>query len=62
MGVRPFLNMRAGLTFVREVIVWRTIYGLMAQNCHTRAKSRKSTLSFLTRFLKKVLKRDLVGM
>ena len=39
VGVRPTLNMRAGLTFVREKVAWRTIRAIMAQNCRTRAKS-----------------------
>ena len=46
MGVRPILNMRAGLTFVREIITWRMIMDLMAQNCHTRAKSGNSKSTF----------------
>ena len=55
VGVRPVLNMRAGLTFVREISVWRTNLILMVQNCHTRAKSRKSKSAFFSHFLKKVL-------
>ena len=55
VGVRPTLNMRAGLTFVRETFVCRIILMLMAQNCHTRAKSRKGKWSFFTLFVKKVL-------
>ena len=42
MGVRPTLNMRAGLTFVREICACRIIRVIIAQNCHTRAKSGKS--------------------
>ena len=61
VGVRPFQNMRAGLTFVREIIVWRTILSKSAHNCRTRAKSGRRTLYFFKYFSKKVLERDLVG-
>ena len=56
VGVRPILNMRAGLTFVREKVVWRTIWGEMAQNCRTRAKSEKRLLGFKVTFSKKCSK------
>ena len=55
MGVRPFLNMRVGLTFVREKSVWRAFPIFIGQNCHTRAKSRKSNCAFFSHFFKKVL-------
>ena len=57
MGVRPTLNMRAGLTFVREKVVWRTEPCKRSQNCRTRAKSRKTFWCFFLTFFKKVLQK-----
>lgn len=55
VGVRPFLNMRVGLTFVREISAWRTDLSKRSQNCHTRAKSRISKVCFFNSFYKKAL-------
>ena len=57
MGVRSSLNMRVGLTFVRETFVCRTFLNFIVRNCRTRAKSRKSKSAFFSAFFKKVLQK-----